>query len=191
MRTLSIDFASHDGHLACVDGSRVAALKVFARVNDAEMIPLLESVLKDAGWKKESIERVACNLGPGGFTSVRGGAAFANALASQLNIPLGGYHGSALSLERTHADWWFHSTKTDALFARGGSWAEPVLISLAELPAQVTTVCGDLLDAHKMALLDRGAMIAVPKPSEAVLPAFLAGLEYSTKGLVPWYGRGI
>lgn len=190
MRIISIDFASHHGHIACVDDV-VLSMRDVSRVNDTEMIGLVDGILKDAGWDKEGIERIACNVGPGGFTSVRGGVAFANALAGQLGVPLAGYHGSALALERTGADWWFHSTKTDALFARGGNWTEPTLISLSDVPARLTTVCGDLLDAHGTALAERGATMVAPKPLETVLPAFLVGLEYYTKGLVPWYGRGI
>ena len=79
MKTLSIDFASHDGHIACIEGDRTIAIAHVARVNDTDMIALIDGVLKDAGWKKQDIERIACNVGPGGFTSVRGGVAFANA----------------------------------------------------------------------------------------------------------------
>lgn len=191
MRTLSIDFASHDGHLACVDDKRVVALRHLERLNDAAFIATLDGVVGEAGWTKESIERVACNLGPGGFTSVRGGVAFANALADQLNVPVGGYHGSALALARTNAEWWFHSTKTDSLFVLGGEWSEPTLIGFDALPMSVTTVAGDLLDAHEAALASRGATFPTPNPFEAVLPAFTDGLAYARKGLVPWYGRGI
>ena len=191
MRTLSLDFASHEGHLACLEDDVVRAIRSVSRVNDAEFIPLLETVLQEAAWKKEDIERIACTVGPGGFTSVRGGVVFANALADQLRVPLAGYHGSALALARTRADYWLHSTKADALFLLGGAWTEPTLVALVDVPANVTTVCGDLLDAHKTVLAERGATWAVPKPLEAVLPAFLSGLAYAGNSLVPWYGRGL
>lgn len=191
MKTLSIDFASHEGHIACVDGGRAAALRTVGRANDAELVPLAADLLREAGWEKGDVERVACDLGPGGFTSVRNGVAFANALAHELKVPLAGYHGSALALARTHADWWCHSTKADALFVLGGAWTGPTLVALADLPGRVTTVAGDLLDAHRQALAALGATFPAPAPLEAVLPAFLDGLDYAGKGLVPWYGRGI
>lgn len=191
MKTFAIDFASHEGHLACLEGDAVRAIRVVGRVNDTEMIPLAEAVISQAGWTLNDIEHIACNVGPGGFTSVRGGVAFANALADQLQIPVAGYHASALVLARCAADLWLHSTKADALFALGGAWPEPTLVALADLPAHVTTVCGDLLDAHKAALAERGAVLVAPKPLEAVLPAFLEGLAYDREGLVPWYGRGL
>ena len=191
MKTFSIDLASHEGHVACLDGECVAASRSVGRVNDAELVPLADVLLKEAGWKTTDVERVACNLGPGGFTSARNGVAFANALAHELKVPLAGYHGSALALARTRADWWFHSTKAEALFALGGGWNEPTLVGLKDLPGAVTTVAGDLLDAHKTALAALGATFPAPAALEAVLPAFLAGLSYARNTLVPWYGRGI
>ncbi len=220
MKTFAIDFASHEGHLACVDGD-TATVCVVGRVNDAEFISLAEDVLKKVGWEKEDIERIACNVGPGGFTSVRGGVAFANALADQLKLPIAGYHCSALALARSHGSapltmtttllltkesplssraeprddvWWIHSTRSDQVFVLGGPWSEPTLASLDDVLKEVvagTTMTGDLMDAHKTILAERGALFPVPARPEEVLPAFLGGLEYAAKSLVPWYGRGI
>ena len=190
MRTISIDFASHDGHIACVDGS-VRSLRSVERANDAGMIALLEDVLREAGWKKEGIERIACNLGPGGFTSVRGGVAFANALADQLQVSLAGYHGSSLALARCHADLWTHSTKADALFVLGDGWKEPTLVVTGDLPAAIGTATGDQTEAHRALLASKGAAFPAPSPLQTTLPAFLDGLSYGKDLLVPWYGRGI
>lgn len=194
MRTLSIDFAAHDGHIACVDGDAAKALRPAFRVNDTAMIPLLEGVLEDAGWTKDDVERIACSVGPGGFTSVRGGVAFANALADRLGVPAGGWHGSALALARCPAALWMHSTKADALFALGGPWTEPTLVTLADALAAAkggVTVTGDLTEAHRGALAGAGAAFPEPAGLERVLPAFLDALSYQKGGLAPWYGRGL
>ncbi len=220
MKTLSIDLPSHDGHIACIDGDAVRAIRIIGRTNETELIPLLEEVLKEAGWAKADIERIACNLGPGGFTSVRNGVAFANALADGLGVLLGGYHGSALALARCHGSapltmttsqhakmlplssraeprddvWWIHSTRRDQAFVRGGSWNEPTLVTLADVLAAVRpgmTVAGDLMEAHHHALAAAGASFPAKAPIEAVLPAFSGELSYAKEPLVPWYGRGI
>lgn len=191
VRILSLDLASHDGHVACVDGDAVRAIRVVGRVNETELVPLLEDALEEAGWTKTDIEGVACNLGPGGFTSVRNGVAFANALAHGLGVPLAGYHGSALALSRTGAPWWVHSTRRDQAFVLGGPWTEPTLVPVADLPRVDAPVAGDLLDEHRAALAALGASFPAPAPLDAVLPAFLAALDYRTEPLVPWYGRGI
>jgi tRNA A37 threonylcarbamoyladenosine modification protein TsaB len=194
MRTICIDLPSHDGHVACINGDAVRSIRVTGRTNETELIPLMEGVLEEAGWTKGDIEHIACNLGPGGFTSVRNGVAFANALADGLGVPLGGYHGSALALARSPADLWLHSTKAEALFVLGGSWSEPTLVSLADVLAATRpgmSVAGDLMDAHRTALVSAGASFPIKAPLEAVLPAFSAALAYGKEPLVPWYGRGI
>jgi len=209
VRILSLDFASHEGHIACIAGDVVRAIKVVGRVNDPELVPLLESVLQEANWAKTDIGMIACNLGPGGFTSVRSGVAFANALGDGLGVPLAGYHGSALMLARGGAavwhaklqpdsgaavDWWIHSTRQDQVFVCGGSWKEPTLVTLAEAVAAIlpgTTVAGDLLEAHRAAFLAVGASFPPLAPLHGVLPGFLAPLPSQKELLVPWYGRGI
>ncbi len=166
---------------------------------------MTEEVLKEAQWKKEDIEAVACNLGPGGFTSVRGAVTFANALAAQLNIPIAGYHGSELMLtcgdvvawraKQPHGEiFWIHSTRSDQVFVCGGPWKEPTLALLEDVLKSIApgiAVVGDLMDAHKTMLTEAGASFPAPAPLESVLPAFLSGLSYREKQLVPWYGRGI
>lgn len=194
MKTLCIDFASHDGHVACVDADAVRAIRLVGRVNETELIPLLEDAMEEAGWAKTNIERIACDRGPGGFTSVRNGVAFANALADGLGVPLGGYHASALALVRSPADLWLHSTKAEALFALGGAWSEPTLVSLADVLTTIrpgTAVAGDVMDAHRDALASAGATFPAKTSLEAVLPAFTGALAYAKEPLVPWYGRGI
>ncbi len=193
MRTFSIDLASHDGHLACVEDDRVVALKSVTRVNDTDLIPYADDVIKKAGWAPKDIERVVCNLGPGGFTSVRSGVTFANALAHQLGVPLSGYHGSELTLERSpSATLWLHSTRAEQLFVRGGKWTEPALISLDDALAALnsgTVVTGDCTEEHRTVLVERGALFAEKQKLEAVLPTFLQRLSYEHQSLLPWYGR--
>lgn len=194
MNTLSIDFASHDGHIACIEGDRTVAIAHVTRVNDTDMIALIDGVLKDAQWTKRDVERIACNVGPGGFTSVRGGVAFANALADQLHVPLAGYHGSALALVRASADVWTHSTRQDQLFVLGRTWTEPTLVSLENVSKAIapgTTVTGDLLDTHRAMFAAKGAVFPSLASLESVLPSFLDGVAYGKDLLVPWYGRGI
>jgi tRNA A37 threonylcarbamoyladenosine modification protein TsaB len=183
MNTLSIDFASHDGHIACIEADRTVAIAHVTRVNDTDMIALIDGVLKDAGWKKQDIERI-----------VRGGVAFANALADQLHVPLAGYHGSALALVRASADVWTHSTRQDQLFVLGRTWTEPTLVSLENVSKAIapgTTVTGDLLDTHRAMFTAKGAVFPPLASLESVLPLFLDGVAYGKDLLVPWYGRGI
>lgn len=196
MRTLSIDIASHEGHIACVERDVVQSIAMVGRVTDTELIPLTEKVLTEAGWNTSDIERITCNIGPGGFTSVRLGITFANTLADQLQLTIAGFHGSDLARARTDDAnvLWLHSTKADALFVLGGPWGEPTLAPLDELLARLpsaTAVTGDLLDAHREVLIARGCTIATQRPLSEILPSFLMNAAYAEKPLLPWYGRGL
>jgi len=102
MKTLFLDLASHSGLLACVaDDAVVASVSVDHRINDTELVPLFEKLLKDANWMQQDIQRIACVIGPGGFTSLRVAVAFANALAFGLDVPVAGVHLSDLWAART------------------------------------------------------------------------------------------
>ncbi len=213
MRCLFIDLASHDALLACVTERRVSSSRsVHSRIGDHELIPLVESLLSEAGWRYEDVTHVACVIGPGGFTSLRVALAFANVLADQLGIPLAGIHLSDLyrvrvgDRDRKEEVYWLHSTKRDQLFICGGKWKEPTLIdihSLSPIPQysnphspvfQSPTPnpypilwMGELIPEHRAKIgTDPVQLTSLTE----ILPAFLAAQTYSKKSLQPWYGRG-
>lgn len=177
------------------------------RVYEHELIDSADAVLTEAGWNTKEIDRIACNVGPGGFTSVRSGVACANALADQLDIPIAGYHGSTLIIARAAGEvqqtapvrhhsaeiFWIHSTRRDQVFVRGGPWPEPTVVALVDVLAEVkdAAVAGDLLESHRNALAAQGASFPPMCALDMVLPTFLNDLSYETTMLVPWYGRGI
>jgi tRNA threonylcarbamoyl adenosine modification protein YeaZ len=201
MKCLFLDLASHDALIAAVEDDAVkASQSTHARVGDHELIPLIEKTLKSAGWSYADLDRVACAIGPGGFTSLRVGVTCANTLADQLSIPSVGIHLSDLYEARAwgvgRGAWgdiyWVHSTKKDQLFIRGGEYKEPTLISLddllptpnAQFPIQWM---GELIDDHK-AKVSTDA-IDLKSITEA-LPALLAAQIFDKELLEPWYGRG-
>jgi tRNA threonylcarbamoyladenosine biosynthesis protein TsaB len=51
---------------------------------------LIERVLAEAGWSPRQLERIAVGIGPGSFTGLRVGIAFAQGLGEGLQIPLVG-----------------------------------------------------------------------------------------------------
>ncbi len=187
MKCLFLDLASQSTTIACV-GDAVAALQsTDDRLTDDLLIPMVESVLEEAGWKYSDITHLACVLGPGGFTSLRVAVTFVNVLADQLGIPSAGIHLSDLYDARTDESdvYWVHSTKKDQLFVRGGKWNEPTLIALNDIPCGPWM--GELIDEHKKAA---GSESVLLKPLEEVLPEFVSELTYSEEILRPWYGRG-
>ncbi|OGJ56764.1 tRNA (adenosine(37)-N6)-threonylcarbamoyltransferase complex dimerization subunit type 1 TsaB [Candidatus Peribacteria bacterium RIFCSPHIGHO2_02_FULL_52_16] len=217
MNTLFLDIASNKASLALIkDGQTLIIRHLDHRISDADLIPLVEDVLKESAWTYKDLTHLACVTGPGGFTSLRVGVAFANTLASQLQIPMAGVHLSDLYAARVPSPGasrhplpsagegtnvedflWLHSTKKHEIFIRGfGSLkniapearCEKIEEIIPKIP-EASLWTGELIDEHKQAIEPRG-MKAIPLRSlEEALPSFLQALPYTHDLLVPWYGR--
>jgi tRNA threonylcarbamoyl adenosine modification protein YeaZ len=88
MRILSLDTASPFPSLALEDGSGRALARPLPP-NAAEALPsAVRSLLAEARLSVGDLERVAVLSGPGSFTGLRAGLAFARGLARALAIPL-------------------------------------------------------------------------------------------------------
>ncbi|MDD5025935.1 MAG: tRNA (adenosine(37)-N6)-threonylcarbamoyltransferase complex dimerization subunit type 1 TsaB [Candidatus Peribacteraceae bacterium] len=201
MRALFLDIASHTGLLACVQDDGVRSIRMIdQRIRDHDLVMLAEESLTEAKWQYRDLTHLACVTGPGGFTSLRVGAAFINTLADQLKIPVAGIHLSDLCAARSAAKddfLWLHSTKAQELFVRGfGSfaplWSAPILLILSDavrcVPAGAPWV-GELLPAQRDALvplhLQEASMLSLPD----ILPTFLKCQPFRLKPVQPWYGR--
>ncbi len=201
MHTLFLDLASHDGCIACVDDTAVIALRdVHPKITDRELVELYESLIQDAAWMPADIDRIACITGPGGFTSLRVAAAFANALSYALAIPAAGIHLSDFKKAQSMTEnlLWMHSTKKTELFVRGfGNVAdrlgEPQCIKIDDLGQYAKSGdvwTGELIPEHR-ALVDQMALMEATKKSVSdVLPSFVSSLAYEKQRIDPWYGRG-
>ncbi len=197
-KILFLDLASHDGCVACVTDDRaVARLCVDHRISDAELPALLDRTLREAGWAMKDLTRLACAVGPGGFTSLRVGVAACNALAYALGIPAAGFHLSDLYRERCSEPQnllWLHSTKKTALFFRDlVSSEEPRLVTLEELPVLLkghASWAGELIPEHRAVVDTAGLAAADLRSLEEALPGFLKDRSYDSRLLEPWYGRG-
>lgn len=199
MRTLYLDIASHDGSVACVGPDGTACVQtVDHRVDDAGFVALMEDMLRQAGWTYADLQRIACAVGPGGFTSLRVGVSAANALAFTLGIPSCGIHLSDLYASRlVHPDakptWWMHSTKKKELFVRLlGTETDARCIPVEDLTALLAPGfwTGELLPEHRAVAEALGVRPAELRTLEETLPSFLDAQRYAGTPLQPWYGRG-
>ena len=195
VKTLFIDIASHDAVIACIDQTIISQQSAHHRIRDDELVSLIEEVLKDAGWEYQNLDRIACVVGPGGFTSLRIAVTSANVLSDQLGIPSVGVHLSELYFARVGGGglgggaFWIHSTKKNEVFISGGSWKEPQHITLDELTKNLPSDSmwtGELIDEHQDAIKNQKAQL---QPLDEILPSFLAHLTYEKQILKPWYGR--
>ena len=203
MKTLFLDLASHHGLLALTTEAAVAAHReIDHRVSDAELFPILEETMREAGWTYHDLTNVACVIGPGGFTSLRVAVTLANTLADQLGIPLASVHLSDVYAMRVMPEsriplLWLHSTKAHELFVRdlsssSAKWAEPTHVILEDFlrdaPAAFSW-CGELLPVHAEAIAARDGHAVACASTMSILPHLVGGLVYTAEQLAVWYGR--
>jgi tRNA threonylcarbamoyladenosine biosynthesis protein TsaB len=110
VRILALDTCLTACSVAVCDGDRVLAhaFEVMARGHQERLAPMAERVMAEAGIAFADLERIGVTLGPGSFTGLRVGLAFAKGLVSALAIPAVGVgtlealaadtHGPAMAL---------------------------------------------------------------------------------------------
>lgn len=163
------------------DGELVADLsEPMQQGHDARLAPVVEKLMREAGIAFAGLGRVAVIVGPGSFTGVRVGVAFARGLSLSLDIPAVGVtslealdglprEGRVLGLlpakRRPPARTWWGQL-IDQGRGAGGAFeaAEDKLRSLA---AGVAAICGELSD-----IPDLGVPRVLASPSAKAAAAF-------------------
>lgn len=89
MLVLGINTVADACEAALVDGGRVLAdiSEPMAQGHDARLAPVVAAVMQQANVTFADLARVAVVVGPGSFTGVRVGVAFARAMALALDVP--------------------------------------------------------------------------------------------------------
>jgi tRNA threonylcarbamoyladenosine biosynthesis protein TsaB len=77
--------------VAAWDGSRLhARSEVMARGHQEALAPMVAAVMAEAGLAFDALEAIGVTVGPGSFTGLRVGLAFAQGLGAALNLPVTG-----------------------------------------------------------------------------------------------------
>ena len=89
MIVLGLDTCLNACSVAVIDGDTVLAhgCEVMARGHQERLAPMAEAVMTEAGIAFSQLTRIGTTVGPGSFTGLRVGIAFAKGLASALSIP--------------------------------------------------------------------------------------------------------
>lgn len=89
MIILALDTCLNACSVAVLDGDTVLAWRseVMARGHQERLAPLVRAVMGEAGLAFDCLQLIAATVGPGSFTGLRVGVAFAKGLASALSIP--------------------------------------------------------------------------------------------------------
>lgn len=92
MRVLALDTSLAAVQAAVVDDGRVLALssEAMVRGHQERLAPLVSETLARAATRPGQVERVVTTVGPGSFTGLRMGLAFAKAFALALGVPCSG-----------------------------------------------------------------------------------------------------
>jgi tRNA threonylcarbamoyladenosine biosynthesis protein TsaB len=153
--------------------------------HDARLAPVVETLMANAGVAFSELDRVAVIVGPGSFTGLRVGVAFARGLGLSLDIPVAGVtsleaidglpaFGYVLGLlpakrRPPHRTWW--GQLIDA--GRGGAAPfEATEAELAALAAGTDAVCGGI-----EGLPDLGTRQVSGAPSALAAALFAARLS--------------
>jgi len=101
VRCLGIETSSRRGSVALVESGKLVALASHERLNrhGEAILPIVDSLLAEAGWARTSIDRLGVGIGPGSFTGLRIGVALANGIALGIDRPLLGV-GSLRAMAR-------------------------------------------------------------------------------------------
>ena len=89
MKVLAIDTTLEACQAAVIDGARVLASRSepMQRGHQERLAPLVQQAMADSGMVFKALERIAVTVGPGSFTGLRVGLAFAKGLGLALGIP--------------------------------------------------------------------------------------------------------
>lgn len=89
MIVLGLDTCLNACSVAVLEGTTVLAHRseAMARGHQERLALLAQSVMSDAGLAFDRLERIGATVGPGSFTGLRVGVAFAKGLASALSTP--------------------------------------------------------------------------------------------------------
>ncbi len=92
MIVLGLDTCLAACSVAVLDGERVLAhaSEAMARGHQERLAPMAERVMAEAGLPFAAVQRIGVTVGPGSFTGLRVGLAFAKGLGAALGAPVAG-----------------------------------------------------------------------------------------------------
>jgi tRNA threonylcarbamoyladenosine biosynthesis protein TsaB len=157
--------------LLSADGEVVAHHVVMDALGaQAEKLPpLVQRIFAEAGLKPAALQRIAVTTGPGAFTGVRVGLAFAKGMALALKVPLLGFTSleclvaQARAARAGAACAAVIDARRGELYAQGSDDAfGPALMSVAEARASVDRM------KRPLVLCGSGAQLVAPQDAEVL-----------------------
>jgi len=149
MIVLGLDTCLTACSVAVRDGERVIAhaSEVMARGHQERLAPMAQRVMAEAGLPFTRLERIGVTVGPGSFTGLRVGLAFAKGLASALGVPLAGVGAlEALAAEAEGLVFAAVDARRDQVYLQAFEAGRPLMapdaLDLGTAAARVAEVAG-------------------------------------------------
>ncbi|WP_312166357.1 tRNA (adenosine(37)-N6)-threonylcarbamoyltransferase complex dimerization subunit type 1 TsaB [Phenylobacterium sp.] len=169
---LALDTCLYACSAAVVRGGAVLAARIepMSRGHQERLAPLVAEIMGEAGLSFDQLDRIAVTVGPGSFTGLRVGLAFAKGLSAALGIPAIGV-GSLEALAQPHAGRVFAVLDAKRgqvylqAFADGAAVSAPDALPIETAAARLAELAPDLLVGTGAALL------ADMRPSARVIAA--------------------
>lgn len=168
MRTLIIDTALAACTAVAADGVRVIAAETEAmtRGHQERLGGMVREAMASADWSFDQLERIAVTTGPGSFTGLRVGLAFAQGLGLALDRPVAGLSTLAALARDAEADpgqtvWALIDARRGQVYGqafRGDAAMDaPAALALEDAAARIAAAGPDLILVGSGAALVGGA----------------------------------
>ena len=160
MIVLAIDTCLFACAAAVVRDGQVLASRIEAmsRGHQERLAPLVAEVMQEAGLAFDRLDRIGVTVGPGSFTGLRVGLAFAKGLSAALGVPVVGV-GSLEALAEPHGGRVFAVLDAKRgqvylqAFADGAAVSAPDALPIETAAARVAELAPDLMIGTGAALL--------------------------------------
>jgi tRNA threonylcarbamoyladenosine biosynthesis protein TsaB len=173
MIVLGLDTCLNACSVAVLDGERVVAhaREVMARGHQERLAPMAEAVMAEAGLPFSAIERIGVTVGPGSFTGLRVGIAFAKGLAAALGAETAGVGAlEALAAEATGLVAAAVDARRDQLYLQVFDDGRPLMAPDAVALPVAAARLAELSMGRPLTLVGSGAPLLAPAvPGAAVL----------------------
>lgn len=189
---LAIDTCLFACSAAVVQDGAVLAGRVepMSRGHQERLAPLVAEIMAEAGVAFDQLDRIAVTVGPGSFTGLRVGLAFAKGLSAALAIPAVGV-GSLEALAQPHKGRVFAVLDAKRgqvylqAFADGAAVSAPDALPIETAAARVAELAPDILVGTGAALLAQMRPSAQAIAVDHADPAAIAALGASRSPVPP------
>jgi len=179
LRILALDTCLDACSVAVCDGpaTRAAHSEAMVRGHQERLAPMAAEVMARAQWDFATLERIAVTVGPGSFTGLRVGLAFAKGLALALGVPCIGV-GVMAALAESVADNGFVAVCIDArrgqLYLQAFSDGRAIMAPDALDPDLAAARLAELWPGRPGVLVGSGAALVAPVLPGVTLDAMTA-----------------